>query len=361
MIGFIKNNPLLVLGLALIIALLLVLALIKATGNSPASKKPKPTTDPNNPENPEGQPIEEKPEKKKKEKKEKEKKTKKEKKQKEPKKKKEKKKKEKKQKVKKEKVKKEKTKKEKTKKEKATKKKDKNKKEDKQDDKEKKVEPVFKTEKKEETPEEKKQKEEKDERALLEAMAFVKTSKTVSKLAKKEWIEKPIESEFTTEELIAIDDVIREKEILDENKKSKHFDKSIRLSNFSQSTDRDSMFASHISDSRTHVNAHSHLNINDNFMEGLYERTYTALERSGIDSRDEDNNLILSFDDDDQIAEEAADQREEFAYMIDSSYKDTPQTQLPESEYLDDSVNLGPENILVVDSVMNRKNRGGRR
>ena len=191
-------------------------------------------------------------------------------------------------------------------------------------------------------------------------MAFVKTSKTVSKLARKDWIETPPESEFTTEELIAIDDIIREKETLDASTKTKHFDKSIRLSNFTEGGDYDSMFVSHISDQRTHINEHRHLNINTNFMERLYDRANRALERSGVDSQSNVQPYSPFDDDNDDLSDQLGDQREEFAYMIDSSYKDTPLTQLPESEYMDDTLNLGSENILVTDTVLHRKNRNRR-
>lgn len=233
--------------------------------------------------------------------------------------------------------------------------------------KEKKVEQVYKSEKKEDNEEEKKEQEEKDEKDLLEKMAFVKTTKTISKLAKREWIEKVPESEFTTEELIAIDSLIREKEIYDESKKSSHFNKSVRLSNFTKSGNYDEMFLSHISDNRTHISTKRHLNINNAFMERLYIRTYKALERSGVEM---DKNVIAPLDtnignyfdndydtDGDTLAEESATKRGELAYNIDSSYKNPSNSQQSENDFLNDSIDLSSENILVVDTVMNRKNR----
>ena len=47
----------------------------------------------------------------------------------------------------------------------------------------------------------------------------------------------------------------------------------------------------------------------------------------------------------------------ELAYNIDSSYKNPSNSQQSENDYLNDSIDLSSENILVVDTVMNRKNR----
>jgi len=350
MMGFIENYPLLVFALAVVLALSLSLGLIILVDTS--KKKNAPTEKTNPPEKDKPAEKEEKPKKDDSEKKEKPEEKKKE----EPKKTEKKEEKKKKKKDKKDDKSKEQNKDKKTK-TKETKDKPKEKKS--KNDKEKKVEPVFKKEKKEETPEEKEKREGKDERDLLEKMAFVKTSKTISKLAKKEWIEKPVESEFTTEELVAIDDLIYKKELENESKRSRHFDKSVRLSNFIKSGDYDSMFVSHISDKRTQISSKRHLNINDNFMDRLYDRTYKALERSGYSEKDENNKYKLSLDEnEDALSDQLNDKRGEFAYMIDSSYKDTSYSEMPESEYMDETIDLGSKNILVVDTIMNRKNRG---
>jgi len=306
MINFIQNHPLLVIAIGLIIALLLVLAIIKVS--NPKSKTKSTATSKASSSSTEKK-VETKKETKKEEKIEK-----------------------------------------------------KETEEEKKDKKEKKVEQVYQTEKKQEESEEEREKREgKDERELLEKMAFVKTGKTISKLAKREWIEKVPESEFTTEELIVIDSLIREKEIADASKKSSHFNKSIRLSNFTKSGNYDDMFISHISDDVQKISAKKHLNINTAFMEKLYSRSYNALQRSGVNNNYYiDKNGIQTYDyDGDDLAEGLAEKREELAYLIDSSYKDKSGSLLPESEYMNDSIDLGSENILVVDSLMNRKNRKG--
>ncbi len=219
------------------------------------------------------------------------------------------------------------------------------------------VEQVFKSDKKEETVQKPEDSERfvKQEKELLEKMAFVNTTKKISKLAKKEDIEKVPESEFTEQEIADLNEMIKEQELKNQAKKTRRFDRSIRLSNFSKSGDYDSMFLSHISDEKTQVDTKRYLNVDDEFLRRLYSRTYETLRHSGINPESDEEEIDLLIDDDDEAFEEASEEKKEkeLAYLnVGSSDKYTDPYY---DSKIDKGIVLNSENMLVVDSVMHRK------
>lgn len=201
-----------------------------------------------------------------------------------------------------------------------------------------------------------------EEANLLDRMQFVSSTKQVSKLAKREKIEKLPESEFTEEELLEFGTVFaEEQEKLDkyEAKKHHHFDRSIRLSNFSKSGDYSSMFVSHISDNKKeHLNFKKHLHINEDFVNKIYERTYKTLERSGIKSENGDDFFEIDADDMfslrkkkgyDEIDTSIVDEHILFPELYEGS------EETAEIRKISKGIDLKSENIMVVDSLMHRK------
>ena len=194
---------------------------------------------------------------------------------------------------------------------------------------------------------------------LLDRMEFVKSTKTVSKLAKREKLEEIPESEFTPEELAELEELIRKQEIENEAKKSRYFNKSVRLANFSKTGDFDSMFVSHISDERTQVDSSRYLNLNEDFVNKLYARTYKTIQKSGVQLSLSEEEMSLSMEEDpfEEISDE--EKQEQLAYLnVGSSDKYTDPYY---DSKVDKGINLTTDNILIVDSVMHRKQNFGRK
>lgn len=220
------------------------------------------------------------------------------------------------------------------------------------------VEPVFKSETPEPSPvvvavdERVKQEEEQ----LLDRMEFVKTTDKVYKLAAREKITKVPESEFTPEEMIAVRSIIDKATAKKEARKPHHFDRSIRLSNYSKSGNYDAMFVSHILDEKTKVNIYSHLDINEDFLNRLYERTYNTIKNSGIKSHTSLQNNAEIFDED-VLADIEGDKREDLAsYLTDAANQNYIDPVQENSRLLNEN-DLSARNIYVVNTIMNRKNK----
>ena len=115
------------------------------------------------------------------------------------------------------------------------------------------------------------------------------------------------------------------------------------------------MFLSHISDEKTQVDTKRYLNVDDEFLRRLYSRTYETLRHSGINPESDEEEIDLLIDDDDEAFEEESEEKKEkeLAYLnVGSSDKYTDPYY---DSKIDKGIVLNSENMLVVDSVMHRK------
>lgn len=216
---------------------------------------------------------------------------------------------------------------------------------------------------------------EQEEKALLHRMEFVKSDKRVSKLATREQMLGIQKSKKEPEPLPEPVKVEEEKPSKDECKmarEAKYFNKNRRLSNYINVDDPDSMFESHISDVYMNIDSNRHLNIDKAFNKQLYDRAAKVLAHGEIKITD-DADLSVKANRKRWIKQRSKEEyknimRYDEAYqndfLDDELAKDEVDNEFIEDNYNEDlegynisaNINLEPQNILTVDSILHRKN-----
>ena len=201
----------------------------------------------------------------------------------------------------------------------------------------------------------------KKEDDILKSMQFVKSSKNIERLkpltaAEMEERERlRIEQEMLDAGLDQID-IFDEK--IDLKNKSKHFDRTRRLSKMIKEDSLDDMFCSHISEKYMNMDdLEKHLRNCDEIQSKLFNRVAETLVNSEIRlNNDIDaNNHEKSI----QIDELERRKREKIASFISESnnLKDLIIEENELDDIIEESVDLSAKNILIVDTILNRKGR----
>lgn len=225
------------------------------------------------------------------------------------------------------------------------------------------VEKVYVREKKEtdekETKVEPEIKSDISEEDLLSKMQFVKSSKKVSKLkalSEEELLARSqIDEQPLAEEIVAA-------EAEEEPQKTKHFDRSRRLSRCIECGSIDEMFCPHLSDKYLNINADRFLKSDEEMVNSLYNRTSQMLANSGVktmknfdDETEEDSAPLKMYKNDRDYMKDWLEKRkrEEMAKFIIESPNSTAKSE--DVDEIIDDIDLSAKTLLVVDSVMKRK------
>lgn len=214
---------------------------------------------------------------------------------------------------------------------------------------------------KEET-EEKKEDLSQIEEEFLKRMQFVKTSKTVSRL--KPYTEEEMMQQIQQEQISELTMAEEECPICKEEHKSSYFDKSRRLSKMIQDGSFDDMFCSHISEKYMNMDEISrHIRNCDEIEEKLFERTARTMANSESKvSVTEDNKINQLKDKDSMKAWLEERRRQELAKYVKSNNEDVGTgDSFDYEDLIQDDVDLSARNVLVVDSILNRKGKKGSR
>lgn len=199
---------------------------------------------------------------------------------------------------------------------------------------------------------------EKEEQELLKKMQFVKTSKTVSRL--KPYTIDELNENLIEENNVNADEVKEAQNLVSELEKSTHFDRTRRLSKMIKEDAFDDMFCSHISEKYMNMDAlERHIRNCDEIQNKLFDRAAKtiAYSKSKVSiSEDGKINQVTNKDKDKVFIEEK--RREELAkMMIDSNQENK---YISEDELIDnihDDFDLSARNVLIVDSILNRKGK----
>ena len=199
---------------------------------------------------------------------------------------------------------------------------------------------------------------EKEEQELLKKMQFVKTSKTVSRL--KPYTIDELNEKLNEENNVNTHEVEDVQSMVSEVEKSTHFDRTRRLSKMIKEDMFDDMFCSHISEKYMNMDAiEKHIQNCDEIQNKLFERAAKTIAYSNSKvsiSEDGKINQINNRDNLKSIIEEK--RREELAkMMIDSNQENK---YISEDELIDnihDDFDLSARNVLIVDSILNRKGK----
>lgn len=214
---------------------------------------------------------------------------------------------------------------------------------------------------------------EKEEKDLMKRMEFVSSSKKVSKLATREQmlgIPKPKTPEPEPEPVQAEEEP-PSKDECKMARYAKYFNKNRRLSNYINADDPDSMFESHISDVYMNIDSNRHLNIDKAFNKQLYDRAAKVLAHGEIKITD-DADLSVKANRKQWIKQRSKEEYKNIMSYDDDMNKDFLDDQLDmdeeQNEYIEDNynedlegynitpnINLEPQNILTVDSILHRK------
>lgn len=159
---------------------------------------------------------------------------------------------------------------------------------------------------------------------------------------------------------------------------SKYFDKSRRLSKYVSEEDFDNLFDSHISEQYMNINTKKHLNVGKKFNKSLYSMASYVLAHGEIKitddqelsiksnrkkwlkrkSKEEYKRMMSEGQETDDFMDEEIRQDEAVADYINDYYNDEL-----DGEGILSAVNLDPQNMLKVDSVLHRdrnRNKTGR-
>lgn len=200
------------------------------------------------------------------------------------------------------------------------------------------------------------------EEEFLKDRQFVKTSKTVSKLAKMEQqLEPDSQEEVANEDKPIIqytESVSRGTRKILTRQKHGHFDRSRRLKRCVDTNDFNDMFCSHISEDYLNFDIDSHLRKTEIITDSLYKRASQTIANSAVkilgDEEDEHEYSaeIRSNKESMKIWLEQK-RREELSRIMsgDSGLEDDEEVVRDEFE----DINLDAKNLLVVDSIMKRK------
>lgn len=146
--------------------------------------------------------------------------------------------------------------------------------------------------------------------------------------------------------------------------KTVHFDRTRRLSKMIRDDSFDDMLESHISGHYLKIDEKRHLRISEDFSEKLFERAMKTLSNSDVkvlvDKEDSvDKPLEKMRGDKNFMKEWLADRkRENMAAFISSVDGDSVEELSPEEiDAIENDISLNPKNIIVVDSIVNRKGK----
>ncbi len=144
----------------------------------------------------------------------------------------------------------------------------------------------------------------------------------------------------------------------------KHFDRTRRLSRMIQYDSFDDMLEEHISEHYLNIDETRHLRISDDFSEKLFERAMKTLSNSDVkvlvdEEGSEEKPLEKMRGDKEYMKRWLAERkRENMATFIASKEVSSPDDIDEETaERLKNEIDLSPKNIVVVDSILNRKGK----
>ena len=144
---------------------------------------------------------------------------------------------------------------------------------------------------------------------------------------------------------------------------TKHFDRTRRLSRMIREDSFDDMLESHISGHYLNIDEKRHLRISEDFSEKLFERAMKTLSNSDVKvlvdkEESEDKPLEKMRGDKEFMKQWLADRRREnMAAFVASTEPSTANEGLDEVELdeIENEIDLSSKNIIVVDSIVNRK------
>ena len=208
-----------------------------------------------------------------------------------------------------------------------------------------------------------------EEQELLKNMQFVKTSRKVSRLKLNENIDE-INSENLIENIDNNDEVLKENIELynaeesetDNNsigqESSHYFDKTRRLSKIIKEENFDNMFCSHISEKYMNMDAiERHIKNCSEFQEKLYERASRTLANSQSKVSVDENGKVKPLLENYKSELENRKRQELANMMLVSEEDDNVVSEDDLIENIHDELNLSARNILIVDSILNRKGK----
>ena len=204
--------------------------------------------------------------------------------------------------------------------------------------------------------EEKSQKEEE----ILKSMQFVKSSKnverlkplTASEIEERERIR--LEQEILAQQEQQQIDILEEK--VDLKNKSTHFDRTRRLSKMIKEDTFDDMFCSHISEKYMNMDdLEKHLKNCKEMQNNLFNRVAETIVNSEIrltnDVNGNNNERNL------QLDELEKRRREQVSKFLEEMKESSEEQEYDFDELVEEDVDLSARNILIVDAILKRKGR----
>lgn len=147
--------------------------------------------------------------------------------------------------------------------------------------------------------------------------------------------------------------------------KAQHFDRTRRLSKMIRDDAFDDMLEAHISGHYLNIDEKRHLRISDDFSEKLFDRAMKTLSNSDVkvlvDDADSEEKPFEKMRGDKAYMKEwlAERRRENMANFITVTDQSSNESGLDEEdiEKLENEIDLSSKNIIVVDSIVNRKGK----
>ena len=205
-------------------------------------------------------------------------------------------------------------------------------------------------------------KEEKDEFEGKEAQ-FVKSTNKVAKFIGFEEVQKK-EEELAEQALQEMQQPASHDDCVICEPKTVHFDRTRRLSKMIREDSFDDMLEAHISEHYLNIDEKRHLRISEDFSEKLFDRAMKTLSNSDVkvlvDKEDSvDKPLEKMRGDKDFMKQWLADKKRENMAAFISSIDTDSKNELTEEEInaIENDISLNPKNIIVVDSIVNRKGK----
>ena len=208
-----------------------------------------------------------------------------------------------------------------------------------------------------------------EEQELLKTMQFVKTTRKVSRLKPnvindENNLENLIENFYSNDEILneSVDHYNTDNSELNHNsikqEGSHYFDKSRRLSKIIKDGNFDNMFCSHISEKYMNMDAiQRHIRNCSEFQEKLYERASRTLANSQSKVSVDVDGKIKPLTDNYKSELENRKRQELAKMMIVSEEDDKTINEDDLIDNINDELNLSARNILIVDSILNRKGK----
>ena len=197
-----------------------------------------------------------------------------------------------------------------------------------------------------------------EEEELLKRMQFVKSSGKVSKL--KPYVSEKIEENFenVVEEQPVFDNLVQE---VEELKTSTHFDRTRRLSKMIKDDTFDDMFCSHISEKYMNMDdIEKHIRNCSEIQEKLYHRAAETMANSEVKvSINDDGKVNENIDRIGLKSVVEEKKREALANFMFAAgeYKESVEADYDYEDIVSGEVDLSARNILVVDALLKRKGK----